>query len=124
MAPYASEASKRMMPIIRPTLPDLGEVAALLRPSWDQGQVTAGPLGRALEEEVCHRTGVAHAVAVSSCTAGLMLSARVLDLPPGAEVVVPSFTFAATAQALAWNGLVPVFCDCGPDDLTLDPGDV
>jgi dTDP-4-amino-4,6-dideoxygalactose transaminase len=124
MAPDASEASDSMMPIIRPTLPVLDEVTTLLQPGWDRGQVTAGPLGRALEDEVCRRVGVAHAVAVSSCTAGLMLGARALDLPPGAEVVVPSFTFAATAQALAWNGLVPVFCDCRPDDLTLDPDDV
>lgn len=113
-----------MMPIIRPTLPDLDELADLLRASWEAGLVTAGPLGRAFEQEVCHRTGAAHAVAVSSCTAGLMLSVQALDLPPGAEVVVPSFTFAATAQALVWNGLVPVFCDCRPDDLTLDPEDV
>jgi dTDP-4-amino-4,6-dideoxygalactose transaminase len=113
-----------MMPIIRPTLPELGEVAGLLQPGWEQGQVTAGALGRAFEEEVCRRTGAAHAVAVSSCTAGLMLSVRALALPPGSEVVVPSFTFAATAQALVWNGLVPVFCDCRPDDLTLDPEDV
>jgi dTDP-4-amino-4,6-dideoxygalactose transaminase len=113
-----------MMPIIRPTLPDLGDLADLLRPSWEQGQVTAGPLGRAFEAEVCRQTGAAHAVAVSSCTAGLMLAIQAMDLRPGAEVVVPSFTFAATAQALVWNGLVPVFCDCRPDDLTLDPEDV
>ena len=53
-----------------------------------------------------------------------MLAIRALELPAGAEVIVPSFTFAATAQALVWNGLVPVFCDCLPDSLTLDPADV
>jgi dTDP-4-amino-4,6-dideoxygalactose transaminase len=53
-----------------------------------------------------------------------MLAVRALELPPGAEVIVPSFTFAATAQALVWNGLIPVFCDCLPDSLTLDPDDV
>jgi dTDP-4-amino-4,6-dideoxygalactose transaminase len=61
---------------------------------------------------------------MSSCTAGLMLAIRALELPAGAEVIVPSFTFAATAQALVWNGLVPVFCGCVPDSLTLDPADV
>ena len=61
---------------------------------------------------------------MSSCTAGLMLAAQAMELPAGAEVIVPSFTFAATAQALVWNGLVPVFCDCRPDTLTLDPADV
>src|SRR5690606_27781040 len=47
-----------------------------------------------------------------------------LGLPAGAEVIVPSFTFAATAQALLWNGLVPVFCDCLPGTWTVDPSDV
>jgi dTDP-4-amino-4,6-dideoxygalactose transaminase len=113
-----------LMPIIRPTLPEFREFEELVRPSWDAGLVTTGRIGRAFEEEVCRLTGARHAVAMSSCTAGLMLAARSLDLPPGAEVVVPSFTFAATAQALVWNGLVPVFCDCRPDTLTLDPADV
>jgi dTDP-4-amino-4,6-dideoxygalactose transaminase len=113
-----------MMPIIRPTLPELREVEELLRASWDTGQVTTGPVGRAFEEEVCRQTGTAHAVAVASCTAGLMLVGQAMEFPPGSEVVVPSFTFAATAQALVWNGLVPVFCDCRPGSLTLDPDDV
>ena len=47
---------------------------------------------------------------------------RALDLPPGSEVIVPSFTFAATAQALLWNGLVPVFCECLPGTLLVRSG--
>jgi dTDP-4-amino-4,6-dideoxygalactose transaminase len=53
-----------------------------------------------------------------------MLVPQALGLRPGAEVIVPSFTFAATAQALLWNRLVPVFCDCLPGTCTLDPADV
>jgi dTDP-4-amino-4,6-dideoxygalactose transaminase len=53
-----------------------------------------------------------------------MLTSRGLELPAGSEVIVPSLTFAATAQALVWNGLVPVFCDCLPGTCTLDPEDV
>ncbi len=113
-----------LMAIIRPTLPEFREFEELVRPSWDEGQVTTGRVGRAFEEEVCRVTGAREAVAMSSCTAGLMLAAQALELPAGAEVIVPSFTFAATAQALVWNGLVPVFCDCRPDTLTLDPTDV
>jgi dTDP-4-amino-4,6-dideoxygalactose transaminase len=113
-----------LMPIIRPTLPEFREFEELVRPSWDEGQVTTGRIGRAFEEEVCRLTGAREAVSMSSCTAGLMLAAQALELPAGAEVIVPSFTFAATAQALVWNGLVPVFCDCLPDTLTLDPADV
>jgi dTDP-4-amino-4,6-dideoxygalactose transaminase len=114
----------QVMPIIRPTLPSFREFEELVRPGWEEGMVTTGPIVRAFEEEVCRRTGAAHAVAVSSCTAGLMLAVRAMELPAGAEVIVPSFTFAATAQALVWNGLVPVFCDCLPESLALDPADV
>jgi dTDP-4-amino-4,6-dideoxygalactose transaminase len=53
-----------------------------------------------------------------------MLTPQALKLPAGSEVIIPSFTFAATAQALVWNGLVPVFCDCLPGTCTLDPEDV
>jgi dTDP-4-amino-4,6-dideoxygalactose transaminase len=113
-----------LMPIIRPTLPEFHLFEELVRPSWNEGQVTTGRIVRAFEEEVCRQTGAREAVAMSSCTAGLMLAAQALELPPGAEVIVPSFTFAATAQALVWNGLVPVFCDCLPETLTIDPADV
>ena len=113
-----------VMPIIRPTLPEFREFEELVRDSWDEGLVTNGRIVRALEEEVCRRTGATQAIAVSSCTAGLMLAVQAMELPAGAEVIVPSFTFAATAQALVWNGLVPVFCDCLPGSLTLDPDDV
>ncbi len=87
--------------IIRPTLPPLTEVEDLVGPSWESGIVTVGPTVRALEEEACLRTGARHAIALSSCTAGLMLVPQALNLPPGSEVIVPSFTFAATAQVLA-----------------------
>jgi dTDP-4-amino-4,6-dideoxygalactose transaminase len=112
------------LPIIRPTLPPLIEVEELVRSSWELGIVTVGPTVRAFEEEVCRRTRARHAIALSSCTAGLMLVPRALDLSPGSKVIVPSFTFAATVQALLWNGLIPVFCDCLPGTCTLDPGDV
>jgi dTDP-4-amino-4,6-dideoxygalactose transaminase len=113
-----------MMPIIRPTLPPLEDVLSMLRTGWESGIVTVGPTVRSLEEEACRKTGARYAVALSSCTAGLMLVPQALGLRPGAEVIVPSFTFAATAQALLWNRLVPVFCDCLPGTCTLDPADV
>jgi dTDP-4-amino-4,6-dideoxygalactose transaminase len=118
------EVSVTGLPVIRPTLPALDEVARALEDSWDAGAVTLGKAVQALEEEVCRRTGVRHTIALSSCTSGLMLACRALDLPAGSEVIVPSFTFAATAQALLWNGLVPVFVDCLPGTCTVDPEDV
>ncbi len=113
-----------LLPIIRPTLPPLAEVEDLVRASWESGIVTVGPTVRAFEEEVCRRTGARYAVAFSSCTAALMLTPQALRLPLGSQVIIPSFTFAATAQALVWNGLIPVFCDCLPGTCTLDPEDV
>ena len=110
--------------IIRPTLPSVQEIMQLLGPSWDSGTITLGPIVKLLEEEACRRTGAKYSVALSSCTAGLMMIPGALELPPGKEVIVPSFTFAATAQAMLWNGLIPVFCDCLPETCTIDPDDV
>ncbi|MBK8275373.1 MAG: DegT/DnrJ/EryC1/StrS family aminotransferase [Nitrospira sp.] len=110
--------------IIRPTLPSVYEIMQLLGPSWEAGTVTLGPTVKLLEKEVCQQTGAKYCVALSNCTAGLMMIPRALGLPPGKEVIVPSFTFAATAQALLWNGLIPVFCDCLPETCTIDPEDI
>lgn len=110
--------------IIRPTLPSMSEIMQLVGPSWDSGTVTLGPVVRVLEEEVCQRTGAQYCVALSSCMTGLMMMPGALGLTTGAEVIVPSFTFAATAQALVWNGLIPVFVDCVPGTCTIDPADI
>jgi len=110
--------------IIRPTLPSMSDIMQLVGPSWDSGTVTLGPTVKLLEEEACRRTGAKYSVALSNCTAGLMMIPGALGLPVGTEVIVPSFTFAATAQALLWNGLIPVFCDCLPETCTIDPADI
>ena len=114
----------KTLSIIYPTLPSLTAIEEVVRKSWESGIVTVGPTVRAFEEETCRYTGARHTIAFSSCTAGLMLVPRAMNLPPGGEVIVPSFTFAATAQALVWNGLIPVFTDCLPGTCTLDPEDV
>ena len=119
-----SQVPNNPLSIIYPTLPSLKAVEELVQKSWESGIVTVGPTVRAFEEEVCRFTGTRHTIAFSSCTAGLMLTPRALNLPAGSEVIVPSFTFAATAQALVWNGLIPVFVDCLPGTCTLDPEDV
>lgn len=91
----------------------MGELQAIL----DSGMVTNGPTVRELERRVAPYLGVRHCIAVSSCTSGLMLVLRAADL--SGDVVLPSFTFAATAHAVAWNGLRPVFADVDPRTLTL-----
>ncbi|MEO8425169.1 MAG: aminotransferase class I/II-fold pyridoxal phosphate-dependent enzyme [Actinomycetota bacterium] len=81
------------------------------------GMLTNGPYVRRFEEEAADYLGVRHCVAVSSCTAGLMLVLRAAELT--GDVIVPSFTFAATAHAVQWNGLRPVFADIDSRTLTL-----
>jgi glucose-1-phosphate thymidylyltransferase short form len=79
----------------------------------------AGPLVGELERRLADRLGVRHAVAVANGTVGLQLAARALGL--SGEVIVPSFTFVATAHALSWLGIRPVFADIDDLEHTLDP---
>jgi dTDP-4-amino-4,6-dideoxygalactose transaminase len=99
----------------------LDAVARTLRSGW----LTMGPRTAEFEEAFARHLGCRHAVAVSSCTAALHLAYVAAGVGPGDEVIVPSFTFAATASAAVYCGATPVFCDIvGQDDLGLDPADV
>lgn len=71
-----------------------------------------GPLVRELDDRLAQHLGVSNAVSVTNGTVSLMVAAKALDLC--GEVIVPAFTFPATAQALNWAGLTPVFCDVDP----------
>jgi dTDP-4-amino-4,6-dideoxygalactose transaminase len=106
-------------PLARPSLPDPEAVVDDVRRILTSEVLTNGPYVRRLEEQAAAYLGVRHCIAVSSCTAGLMLVLRASDLT--GDVVVPSFTFAATAHAVVWNGLRPVFADIDPHTLTLSP---
>jgi dTDP-4-amino-4,6-dideoxygalactose transaminase len=107
------------IPLARPGVPDPAAVAADVERILESGVLTNGPYVREFEERAAEYLGVRHCVAVASCTAGLMLLLRAADLT--GDVIVPSFTFAATAHAVAWNGLRPVFADVDPATLTLSP---
>lgn len=109
------------IPVSEPTLPDIEQVFAVVSESYASGMVTCGRIVALFEEEVQSFIGVEHAVAVSSCTSGLMLAFSAMGFAEAAEVIVPSFTFAATIQALVWNRLVPVYVDCLPGTMTIDP---
>lgn len=85
-------------------------------------KLTNGEYVREFEETAAKYLGVPHCVAVSSCTAGLVLTLRALRLR--GEVILPSFTFHATAHAVAWNGLKPLFADSEPDTFCLSPASV
>ncbi|WP_320065450.1 DegT/DnrJ/EryC1/StrS family aminotransferase [Micromonospora sp. RTGN7] len=100
-------------PLARPPLlREHGDLLAVFGEIVAGGTLTKGGHLAALEAELAEFLGVAHTVAVSSCTSGLMLLMRVLGA--GGEVVMPSFTFMASAHAARWNGLRPVFADIDP----------
>lgn len=81
-----------------------------------------GPLVKELESRIANLLGVKHVIAVCNGTVGLQLAIRALGLV--GEVIVPSFTFVATAHAIAWQGAVPVFVDIRKDGYDLDPEQV
>jgi dTDP-4-amino-4,6-dideoxygalactose transaminase len=82
-------------------------------------QLTNAAFVREFESAAAAYLGVPHCVAVSSCTTGLVLTLRALGLE--GEVILPSFTFHATAHSVVWNGLKPVFADCDPETFCIDP---
>ena len=108
-----------MIPIVRPTLFDLEAVVKEFRQAWESGQVTTDRFTRRFEALVEDRLEVDQAIMVQSCTAGLMLVLKALDLT--GEVILPGFTWTATAHAVVWNSLTPVFADITPGTYTLDP---
>jgi dTDP-4-amino-4,6-dideoxygalactose transaminase len=110
------------MPFFRPAKPPFERVAARMAESFETGMLTNGPNVRALEAAAAQRLGVPHVVAVASCTAGLMLVTQALA-KPGTAVVMPSFTFSATAHAAAWAGAVPRFAECDTATCQLDVDD-
>jgi dTDP-4-amino-4,6-dideoxygalactose transaminase len=109
------------VPFVRPPVPPLTRVTQLLEPSWERGILTNGPLVRRLEERASEVLAVRHVVAVSSCTTGLMLALRALV--PSGDVLVPSFTFSASAHAIAWNGGTPRFVECDERSFQMDMHD-
>ncbi len=107
------------LPLARPRFADPAALARELERIVSSGVLTDGPTVRRLEERAAEYLGVRHCLAVASCTTGLMLTLRAAEV--SGDVIVPSFTFAATAHAVAWNGLRPVFADVDPRTLTLSP---
>ena len=100
---------------------DIEAVEAALRSGW----LRSGPRTEALEQAFAEHLGVPHVVALSSCTAALHLAYLAAGVGPGDEVIVPSFTFVATASAAVYCGARPVFADIsGLEQPSIDPADV
>lgn len=107
------------IPFNRPTTSPDGE--ACLSEAIRRNRLSGnGPFTHECEERLVALTGAQHALLTNSCTAALEMAARLLDAQPGDEVIVPSFTFVSTANAVAMHGLRPVFADCRADTLNLD----
>jgi len=110
---------------IPPAKPHIGEeeieaAVAVLR----SGMVVQGPEVAAFEEEFTAVSGTAHCVAVNSGTSALQLALMAMGVGPGDEVIVPSFSFAASANAVRLVGAEPVFADIEPGSFCIDPAHV
>ena len=107
----------------RPNLGDRRRLLARINTILDSRWFTnAGPYTQEFEQRIADYVGVEHCVAMCSGTVALEIAIRALELK--GEVIVPSFTFVATAHALQWQEITPVFCDIEPMTHTIDPGRV
>ncbi len=111
-----------MIPLSRPEFGDdeARAVAAVLQSGW----VVQGPKVAEFERIVASRLGAAHGVATTSCTTALHLAMLAHGIGPGDEVICPSYSFIASANAIAYAGATPVFADIDDATWNLDPADV
>jgi perosamine synthetase len=107
---------------IRLAWPDVGDAElAAVAEVLASGQLTMGPKVAELESLLAAACGTRHAVAVSSGTAALHLAVLALGIGPGDEVLVPAYTFPATANVVALAGATPVLVDVDPETMNVDP---
>ena len=110
---------------IRLARPDVGErELAAVAEVLESGQLTMGPAVAAFESAIAAAVGTAHAAAVSSGTAALHLALLALEVGPGDEVIVPAYTFPATANVVELCGARAVLVDVDPDTFLVDPAAV
>lgn len=109
------------VPYFRPALGDaeIDEVVATLRSGW----LTTGPKVARFEAEFAEAVGARYAIALNSATAALHLAVEALGLEAGDAVLVPTMTFAATAEVLRYRGAHPILVDCDPVTFLVDLAD-
>jgi perosamine synthetase len=110
---------RRTIPFFRPSCGEreAAAVADCIRSGW----ITTGPKVQQFEKAFAASVGVSEAVAVNSCTAAMHLALEAVGIGPGHEVIVPTLTFVATAQAALYAGATPVLVDVNRDTFTIDP---
>ena len=106
------------VPFFRPsvTQAEIDEVVAVLKSGW----LTTGPRTKQFEADFAKKVGAKHAVALNSCTAALHLALEAVGVQRGDCVVVPTMTFAATAEVVRYFDAVPVLVDCDPRTMCID----
>ncbi|MFC1768275.1 DegT/DnrJ/EryC1/StrS family aminotransferase [Nanoarchaeota archaeon] len=107
------------VPITKPLLPSYFSLEENAKSMFSSGMITNSTLVKQFEESARNYLGSKHCVALSSCTSGLMLSQKALNLT--GEVILPSFTFFATGHSILWNNLKPVFVDIDPKSYQINP---
>ncbi len=120
----ATDIPVPMLDVGRQNAPLKNEIAAAIAGVVDSGAFVQGPACRELEQAMAEHSGTAHAVGCASGSDALLLSLMALGVGRGDEVVLPSFTFFATAGAIWRLGATPVFADILPDTFNIDPVDV
>jgi dTDP-4-amino-4,6-dideoxygalactose transaminase len=109
------------IPFFKPSIgeAEIAEVVDCLRSGW----LTTGPKVKQFEAEFASYLRHTHAVALNSCTAALHLALEAIGLKAGQVVLVPTMTFAATAEVVRYFNAIPILVDCRPEDLNLDVAD-
>jgi perosamine synthetase len=119
----ATETKKKLnVPITKPALGE--EEARAPFESIRSGWVTQGPKVAEFEKAIASYVGAKHGVATTSCTTGLHLALVAAGIGEGDEVIVPSFTFIASANAILYTGAKAVFCEIDPRTFNIDPNDI
>lgn len=104
----------------RPNLGDRTQLLTRINEMLDRNWLTnRGPFVKEFEQKIANYLGVKHCISTCNGTVALELASRALGLT--GEVIIPSFTFVATAHALQWQEITPVFCDIDPVTHTIDP---
>lgn len=116
--PESSDKEAFSVPFFRPSITEaeIAEVADCLRSGW----MTTGPRVKKFESQFAESVGGTYAVALNSCTAALHLAVEALGLKAGQGVLVPSMTFAATAEIVLYRGAVPILVDCDAATFNMD----
>jgi len=110
------------LPFARPSITDRERQAVI--DILDSGWLTTGPRTREFEERFAAKVGTSHAIALNSATAGLHLALEAIGIGPDDEVIVPTWTFAASAEVVAYLGARPVLVDVEPSTLNVIPAAV